>query len=237
VTGGVSCFEREFTTGRSVEITLDLCADCTTATTFLGTPRRDGFMITRETSPLLGLQLTEISVVSCEKVTIELESRTAPLVPGEYPFIGCYRPVDLYRCQQPSGAPSLDEPEPGVPVAPLKLGDVSSAGNIASETLHLYVSNQSFTDPLVSIDIYIGDRHVTAGDFAVGSQHSWAEFAILVPIGSHSLKASSRSHDIELQQTIDVPAERWAVVDYWNDGEDPIKKFAVSVHDQPVSFE
>jgi hypothetical protein len=235
----LGCFEREFTMGRSVEITLDDCGDCTTAMTFLATGRRDGFMITHETSQLLGLQLTEISVASCEKVTIELtQTIPGPLAPDErYPFIACQGPVDLYRCQQPSDAPSLDEPEPGVPVTPLKLGDVSAAGNIASEILHLYVSNQSFTDPLVSIDIYIDDRHVISGDFDVGSQHSWFEFEILVPVGSHSLKASSRSQDLELQQTIDVPAERWAVVDYWNDGGEEIEKFAVSVHDQPVSFE
>jgi hypothetical protein len=237
-TGGLRCFESAFTTGRAVEISFDLCRDCYAVTTYLATARGEGFVITREAAKLGPDELKEISVSTCDELHVEFEPRSEPLAPGErYPFIGCSSSVERYRCQQPLEAPNLDEPRPDVPVTPLKLGDIASTGNIARETLHLYVSNQSVGQPLVNIDVMIDDVRVVTGDFDVGSQHSWFEFEILVPIGSHTLRASSFGAPANLQQTIDVRAERWAVLEYWNDGEVEIPKFSLSLHDEPVSFQ
>jgi hypothetical protein len=120
---------------------------------------------------------------------------------------------------------------------PIKLGDVSSPGNIATETLHLYVTNQSLDVPLVNIDVAIDDSSVLHGDIAVEGQHTWYEFAILVPVGAHIVYVSSSDRSAFLDQPIDIPAERWAVLAYWNDGIPSSEFFALTVHDQPVTFE
>jgi hypothetical protein len=39
------------------------------------------------------------------------------------------------------------------------------------------------------------------------------------------------------EQQIEVPAERWVVVDYWYPDETESGHFTIAVHDQPVSFE
>ena len=168
---------------------------------------------------------------------LEPEPGIVPAPGEEYPFVGCTFAAERYRCQQPLDAPSLDEPAPALPVTPLKLADLSSPGNVARESLHLYVSNQSSDAQLVNIDVTIDNMRVVTGDFDVAGQHNWYEFTILVPAGSHTLRASSRSNEAELEQAIDVPAERWAVVDYWNEGTPESEMFVLTVHDQPVTFE
>ena len=57
-------------------------------------------------------------------------------------------------------------------------------------------------------------------------------------ISSHAdtLSAWSLKEDAEIEQVIDVRAERWAVVDYWNDGTPASEMLSITLHDQPVSF-
>lgn len=128
------------------------------------------------------------------------------------------------------------EPAP-VPVEPHKLADVP-AGGTATVSLHLYVSNQSFENDLVDIAVEIAGTRVVTGDFAVEGQHNWYAFDIQVPAGSLEIAVDSDAGDAEHRETIEVPAERWVVIDYWYYPDDPKGKyFTLSVHEQPVGFD
>jgi hypothetical protein len=240
--GGIGCFERAFTMQRAVEIGVissvdEDCDDCPRVTTYVATGEGSGgFAITNEAYARDGDEVREITVTECSKIVVELEPEAGvEVLPDEvYPFVVCGAHAERYHCRQPIDAPSLDEPKPEVPVTPFKLGDISAPGNIARETLHLYISNQS-SEPLVNIEVAIDGALVVTGDF-VPSAHTWHEFDILVPFGARTVSVQSTSHAASLEQVIEVHGKRWAVIDYWNEEPPDGERFTLSLHDEPVAF-
>ena len=227
VRGGFECFGRTAVRSVAVELSVNECADCSILMTSVSTPSRGMLMIRRERDAFGADDVFEVSVQDCGGLDVDEQGGSSTLV--------CVVPLDYYyRCSEP--ASEVVEEEPQLPVDPLKLGDVSADGSVASETLHLYVNNQAFTEQSVDIDVYIDDQHVVTGDFDVGGPNDWFETEVAVPAGTHEIRISSRTADVDLDRTISVPAERWAVIDYWNEPpEGP--RFTFNLHDEPVTFE
>lgn len=118
---------------------------------------------------------------------------------------------------------------------PTKLGDVPGMDLV---TLHLYVSNQSSHPALVDIRVELEGVPVVAGDFSVEGQHNWVEFDIRVPRGTLALRATALSGDVVLTEAVEIPGERWAVLDYWyypDEQDEP--GLLWTLRDEPVSFE
>ena len=86
---------------------------------------------------------------------------------------------------------------------------------------HLVVSNQSFVVATADIDVKIDGRRVVTGDFEVGSQHSYMTFDFALHVGTHRLEAVSKRGGVAFAGSFDVPAERWAVLTYWQDRSTP----------------
>lgn len=103
----------------------------------------------------------------------------------------------------------------------------------------LYVSNQSFAIDPVDIDVYLDDTLVVVGDFEVGSQHSWYEFDFALTPGAHTLRAVTRAGKAELEETFEIEAKRYGVLDFWYypDGETTPRQFSFDLYDQPPSFD
>jgi heat shock protein HslJ len=104
------------------------------------------------------------------------------------------------------------------------------------ETLHLWVSNQSFEVDPASVEIHIDDQQVVCDDFFVEGQHNWILFNLTMEPGEHVLRAVRTDGTAELTETFDLGKERWAVVDFWFYPEDGSEEFTFSVHDEPVGF-
>lgn len=81
--------------------------------------------------------------------------------------------------------------------------------------LHIVVSNQSFATSPVDIDVYVDDVHVITGDFPVGSQHSFIHYDFTTGAGEHTVRAESSRGEATLEETFELPAERWGTIFYW----------------------
>lgn len=188
----VSCVADALDQGRATEISVSRCPGC--ATTIVADDAAAGFMIEQKLLEEDGEQLREVIVSECQDVLAELDPLNA--------FVGCSFPIERYRCKAP-------------PLAPQKLAEVPAAGNEAArETLHLLVRNQSASEPLVGIDLYVDDVHVVTGDFAAESART--EFTIQVPHGEHRVRASG-PHAADSHSDIDMFAEYWVAFEYSNE--------------------
>ena len=217
------CFRDAVAADMAVELTINDCMDCSIPTTYVATPRGLLFAILMEEDNF-GDELRQARVQSCDGVALDPETHR----------LSCTNPLIRYECSELRTLP-VSAPEPP-PVTPLKLTDAVDAG--PSVPLHLFVSNQSFASPLVDISVVIEGRRVVTGDFDVGGQHNWFEFEIAVPPGTLMVQAYSADGNADLNQVIDVPAERWAVLDYWYDGGSPeAEYFTLTVHESAPGFE
>jgi hypothetical protein len=225
ISGAMQCFERAVAAGAAVELAIDSCIGCTIPTTYLTTAAGQHFAITREDDLFGDDDLREAKVQTCSAIGFD----------AGFGKVSCVDPVEVYQCSEPmvGSRPA----EPPLPVTPLKLSNVPWPADVPKEKLHLYVSNQSFDEPLVNIEVSIDETRVATGDFALEGQHSWHEFEILVPMGTHTLSVWSGSNDASLDQAIDLTGERWAVVSYWNEGSLDSETFSLALHDEPVTFE
>lgn len=222
--GALACYDRALAADASVQISFNRCNDCWIRTTYVASASGEYFEVTLEDDGFGDAQRS-VTVNSCDA-----------LVEDEIMGLTCAEPVTRYACDEPrtvTRAPPVDPP-----VEPFKLADVPATGT--STVLHLYVSNQSFEEPLVDVAVSIGGVQVVVGDFAVEGQHNWYAFDIVVPIGATDLDAVTfREVDaVSFSQQIAVPAERWAVLDYWSDtGDGKGSRFVLNVSEVEVGFD
>lgn len=104
-------------------------------------------------------------------------------------------------------------------------------------TLHFWISNQSFDIDPVDIAVYIDDQQVVCDSFVVGDQHNWILFDVQLDPGTHELRAIGHDGQVDLIETIDVPDERWAVLDFWFYPEEEPEHFTFRIQDQPIGFD
>ena len=88
----------------------------------------------------------------------------------------------------------------------------------ACRPLYLYVSNQSFEDPEVHIQVLVDGKQALADTFDVKDQHHWVLFPMNFEKGSRTLEARARGHsaDTTFQFELGDPP-LWAVLDFWSD--------------------
>lgn len=122
----------------------------------------------------------------------------------------------------------------GAPIDPVKLADVPGDDRVP---LHLYVSNQSWDPELVDIRITMNGTEVVEGDFAVEGQHNWIRFDLMVPRGTVDVRAEALDGTVMLEQSIEVPDERWAALDFWYyPDEDAAPYMMLTVSDEQILF-
>jgi hypothetical protein len=103
----------------------------------------------------------------------------------------------------------------------------------------LWVSNQSFDDDPVAIEIAIDGVQIVDDSFLVDGQHNWIGFMIdgLDP-GNHTLIATSDT-GATFEGTFTLPPDepRWMVVDYWYYTDDAEgRHFTFNESDEPIYF-
>jgi hypothetical protein len=103
-------------------------------------------------------------------------------------------------------------------------------------TFTLFVSNQSFRNPQVSISVAIDGRRVISQDFEVGDQHNFIEFPLDITPGQRELTASA-DDGTALKAPFAVPenARRWAILVY-GPGPETSAGFSFNVLDEPPRF-
>lgn len=99
----------------------------------------------------------------------------------------------------------------------------------------LYVTNQSFEDPVVAMTVAVDGAPVVDQELDVCGQHEWVSFPLAVAPGWHDLEVTtgsgaSNSSKVEVP---DPPGKRSVVVSYWVD---PDPRVDVEVHGEPVGF-
>lgn len=100
----------------------------------------------------------------------------------------------------------------------------------------LTISNQSFIEPEIRLDVRIDGVVVVDGPFAVGGQHNFASYPLALGSGPHTLQARTES-GVTIAKTFQIPADRtrYGVLMYWNYEDEP-KRFEWSVTDAPPMF-
>lgn len=101
----------------------------------------------------------------------------------------------------------------------------------------LYVSNQSFDDPMVGIEITIDGVEVVAAVFDVEGQHNWFAFTPDVSAGVHDLHAVSDT-GVDFTATFSTKdgEPMWAVLDYWFYPDEGPRNFTFDTSDKPLVF-
>ncbi len=107
----------------------------------------------------------------------------------------------------------------------------------AHADLVLYVSNQSFADSPVVIEVAIDGVVLVDQAFAVEGGHNWFTFPTSLPPGEHMLTATSDT-GVATQETIEIPEgeRRWAALDYWYSPEGEPRSFTWNVSAEPIGF-
>jgi uncharacterized protein YfaP (DUF2135 family) len=102
--------------------------------------------------------------------------------------------------------------------------------------VHLFVSNQSFVDDPVQLEVTIDGVTVAADRFRVERQHTWVQYEVSLTSGTREVSATSGTGASQ-QASLTVPprGERWVVISYWNDSESE-RSISIEVHDRPVGF-
>lgn len=116
-----------------------------------------------------------------------------------------------------------------------------TVGDLPSDTpppLTLYVSNQSFDDPVVGIIVTIDGSQVVDHSFEVEDQHNFVRFEQQgLTSGTHTIEATaSTGPSFTTEVTIRDGEPRWAVLGYEFDPDEGQHVFSFYVSDQPIHF-
>lgn len=107
------------------------------------------------------------------------------------------------------------------------------------ENVHLYVSNQSFEQPVADLLVEVDGVALFDGEAKVEGQHNWMLRETTLPPGTYSVEALERATGTRMHETFTMPAggaDRWLVVDFWR-SEDEGPRFTFSVHERQVVFD
>ena len=105
----------------------------------------------------------------------------------------------------------------------------------------LYVSNQSFANGEIDIQVTIDGTNVVSQDFTVDNQHTWIPFTLNLAKGKHVLIARSVAGKATIIEEFEVSGEHWSVLSYWYTPDYPEPSyrgplFTYEQSDEPVYF-
>jgi hypothetical protein len=125
-------------------------------------------------------------------------------------------PWVLVGCGAARGEDPIPDPEVTATDAAVRLVDEAEAD------LVLIISNQSFDDEAVRLNVRVDGVTVVNDDFHVEDQHNWIGFPLALRPGGHEVTADSDS-GATLRESFDVPGNkpRYAVIDYWTEDDSP----------------
>ena len=118
--------------------------------------------------------------------------------------------------------------------APTPVSSATVPAAIANVTL--VISNQSFLEPNVRIDVRIDGEPVVDGAFPVEGQHSFFSYPLKIRPGRHELTARTTS-GVRTAEAFDVSeaGSRYGVLNYWNYEGEP-KRFTWTFQAEPPVF-
>lgn len=219
---GLDCFFDAIDNGQTVQITINYSLDDMNFTTYVATADEAYYAVLMEDG-YFGDAWREAKLERCGKLT-----RSAPEPNDGFEDITCTPREELYQCTEPRSIARA-----------YQIGDVPANG-APTTTLHLYISDQSFDNPVADLRIYIEETEVVRGQFAVEQRDNPIPFDIEVPVGTLNLRAFSGYAGGEHVESIDVPAERWAVLDYYYSHDDSGRDFSgeeiftLSIYAEPI---
>lgn len=136
------------------------------------------------------------------------------------------------------GVEATTVPGEEVSVAPDSLGSHPEVRfvEVDEADLVLHVSNQSFDDETVHLEVAVDGVRVVKRDFAVEGQHTWVTFALALPPGRHEVSARSDS-GARLRETFRTREgePRYALIDHW--GEEGSAELDWRVQREPMAFQ
>ena len=104
----------------------------------------------------------------------------------------------------------------------------------------LYISNQSFKEPLVNIQVVIDGRTIVKDDFKVKNQHYWKIYALKLTPGDHTLQAKAERDITEINRSFKVAGNHWAVLNFWGNGKNTdtskLRGLTFDIYDKPIGF-
>lgn len=136
---------------------------------------------------------------------------------------GCGERVEVFGVGVGPTCPTLARPLSGL------------ATSEDDANVHLYVSNQSFEDPAVTMRVRLEDAVVVDQEFEVCGQHNWVSFPLRLEPGWHDLVATTPS-GLVVESRVDVPegpGERYVVLSHWTQD---TPHLSVDVTAEPVGF-
>jgi len=105
----------------------------------------------------------------------------------------------------------------------------------------LWVSNQSFAEPNVTLDIRVDNQTVVDEQFAVENQHNTIGYILanVEPATEHTITATADSGaEASAVFTVDTDQPLWISLAYWGGGEDSEEPdFTLEVADEPFYFD
>jgi hypothetical protein len=103
--------------------------------------------------------------------------------------------------------------------------------------LHLWISNQSFADPAVSLSVEVDGRHVLTGCFEVGTQHGWVLYPLRLPGGDHTLRVTSDTGaTLDVRVAVPEGERRYAAVQYQRTPAEPEGRIRWHLDSRPIAF-
>ena len=110
--------------------------------------------------------------------------------------------------------------------------------------LVIFVTNQSYDNPLVDIEVTIDGEQVVSQEFAVGNQHNFKVIQLHLPDGIHTIGADSVKGEASMTNSFELPSKRWALLWYGYDQKrleqgfiNADKAFGFQLHDEPIGIE
>src|SRR5687767_15399980 len=82
----------------------------------------------------------------------------------------------------------------------------------ANPTMTVLVSNQSFDEPTVDLEITIDGQKAITGEFDVEGQHTWVPFDFDIAPGNHTMTVRTDDGEVTLDKTFVMDDRKWIVV-------------------------
>lgn len=119
----------------------------------------------------------------------------------------------LAGCSTGQGEDPAPDPDVTSPGAEVRLVDETDP----DANFTLVVTNQSYDDEEVQLEVKVDGATVVDGDFHVEGQHNYVSYPLVLRPGTHELTAASDDFDEALQETFEVPQgkDRFGLIEHW----------------------
>ncbi len=109
------------------------------------------------------------------------------------------------------------------------------------EELHsvtIYLSDQSFRDPLIKIRLKIDNEEIIETYLFVGLQHTRKKIKLNLKEGLHTISVEHLKRSIRIENTFNADKELWILVNYWYDQEENKNPhFTIDMQEIPFVFD